>query len=123
MSNPASWLSSFAQYQGAIGKPPGIMEELLEIRKKALVSTGVCLEKIHQKRGRYFDFSCPVVAVYLPALSVNHVMAHHFDFDIFKTQIKEMGEEFTAGIRIEIVNFFHMTRKFRKDIAIGAGSS
>ena len=92
------------------------MEELLEIRKKPLVSTGVCLEKIHQTRGRYFDFSCPVVTVYLPALSVNHVMAHHFDLDIFKAQIKEMGEEFTAGIRIEIVNFFHMMRKFGKDL-------
>ena len=81
-----------------------------------LVSAGICLEKIRQTRRRHFNFSCPVVTVYLPTLSINHVMAHHFDLDVFKTQIEEIGVEFTAGVRIEIVAFFQMTRKFGKDL-------
>jgi hypothetical protein len=85
MNASVSGLSPLAQDQGAVGKPSRTLKELLEIQKKPLVSSGVCLEKIRQSRRRYFNFSCPVVTIYLPALSINHVMAHHFDFDVFKT--------------------------------------
>jgi len=98
--------SPFAHDQGGVGKPPGVMEIVAEIREKPLVSAGICFEKIRQTRGCHLDLLSPVVTVNISNLSINHVMGHDIDLDVLKAQIKEMGIKFAAGISIEIIDVF-----------------